>query len=467
MEKKNSKKGIFLIFFYVLLGCIFLIFGAVAGFISVFEKTYKNRAFPNVYINNQSFGGKTEEEITHYWLKRNADIDDIRFELTFEQYTATISATDIGLTYDATLSAHQALSVGRSPYNFLSNLRERYFREPINLNPSFTWNGDALDMHLALLSTTLTIPVENGLFHFSQGKVTEFQPSHAGRSIDLDAIKQQIRLSIPATVLSHTFLVRIPIPIHIIEPDVSTDNANTFGIKERIGKGYSEFGGSIAGRIHNVALAASILNGVLIAPGETFSFNKTVGDISAATGYQSAYIIKDGRTVLGDGGGVCQVSTTLFRAALDAGLPIVERHEHSYRVHYYEEDGTKAGMDATVFNPSDDLKFTNDTSHYILIQTKTDTTNLTLTFELYGASDGRKAQILNHVVGGITPPPADLYQDDPTLPAGVIKQVDFAAWGAKASFEYKVIKNGTVTIDQIFTSNYRPWQAVYLRGTKQ
>jgi vancomycin resistance protein YoaR len=136
-------------------------------------------------------------------------------------------------------------------------------------------------------------------------------------------------------------------------------------------------------------------------------------------------------------------------------------------VHYYEEGGFKAGLDATVFDPTDDLKIKNDTPNYILIQTITDTDNLTLTFELYGTSDGRKSEILNHQVWGATAPPPDLYQDDPTLLKGVVKQVDFAAWGAKASFVYKVIRNGEVIQNQTFTSNYRPWQAVYLRGTKE
>ncbi|MDO8451589.1 MAG: G5 domain-containing protein, partial [bacterium] len=93
-----------------------------------------------------------------------------------------------------------------------------------------------------------------------------------------------------------------------------------------------------------------------------------------------------------------------------------------------------------------------------------DTKNLTLTFELYGTSDGRKAEILNHRVWGETPPPPPLYQDDPTLPPGTTKQVDFPAWGAKTSFRYLVTRNGETLEDTVFSSNFRPWQAVYLRG---
>jgi vancomycin resistance protein YoaR len=121
--------------------------------------------------------------------------------------------------------------------------------------------------------------------------------------------------------------------------------------------------------------------------------------------------------------------------------------------------------DATVFGPTVDLKFKNDTPAYILIQTITDLKNLTLTFEFYGSYDGRTAEITNHKIWDVTPPPPPLYQDDPTLAKGVVKQVDFDAWGTKASFDYKVTRGGTILENTTFFSNFRPWQAVYLRGT--
>jgi len=154
-----------------------------------------------------------------------------------------------------------------------------------------------------------------------------------------------------------------------------------------------------------------------------------------------------------------------FRSALDAGLTIIERHAHDYRVHYYEEGGYNPGLDATVFAPSYDLKFKNDTPGYILIQTESDINNLKLSFDLYGTSDGRQALISDQKVWDVTAPPPDLYQDDPTLPKGTVKQVDFAAWGTKASFHYNVTRNGETLEDTDFLSDFRPWQAIYLRGT--
>lgn len=465
MAAKNNKT-VLSILAYILLGGIILLTGTIVSLWTYFERTYTNRAYPNVSIDGVRFGGQTKEQIESYWLEKNKTLGTMQFTFQFENVVATVSAADIGAGYDATLSATQALLIGRSSHLF-SNLRERFTRQPITLSPAYTWDTDTLDETIASLSAAIDIPVENALFQFAKGKVVSFKPSKDGRSLNTEKLRIMVNEEVIRALENQTQQVIIKLPVDTITPLISTKQANSFGIREKISSGYSEFAGSIPGRIHNVALAASKFNGVLIAPGETFSFNKTVGDISAATGYQSAYIIKDGKTVMGDGGGVCQVSTTLFRAALNAGLPIVERHAHSYRVHYYEEGGFKAGLDATVFNPSNDLKFINDTGNYILIQTKTDTQNLTLTFDLYGVSDGRKAEILNQTLGGITAPPAALYQDDPTLPVGTVKQVDFEAWGAKAAFEYRVTKNSVVTIDQTFVSNYQPWQAVYLRGTKQ
>jgi vancomycin resistance protein YoaR len=446
----------------VIVGMVaFVIFIAFA----VFESIYANRIYPNVIIDNVSFGGKTPEDVAAYWTSRNIPFASMRFELKFQSLIATFSGRDIDLGYDANLSAAQAYSVGRSN-SWLSNSYIKFFQKQVNLSPYFRWKQNVIDDILLQLSDQLDIPAENALFRFSGGKVIVFKPSKDGRQLIVAETNKRIQDAFLTSTKTSNQQVMIALPIEIVHPLITTDNSNSFGIKELIGTGYSEFAGSISGRIHNVALAASRLNGILIKPGTIFSFNVAIGDISAATGYQSAYIIKEGKTVLGDGGGVCQVSSTLFRAALNAGLPIVERHAHAYRVHYYEEGGFKPGLDATVFSPTVDLKIQNNTSNYILIQTKTDTAKLTLTFDLYGSKDGRIAQISNHKVWGQSAPPPPLYQDDPTLPKGVVNQVDWEAWGANASFDYKVTRGMEILENTTFISNFRSWQAVYLRGTQ-
>lgn len=431
----------------------------------LFEKRYKGKVYPTVTINAMSFAGKTQQEVRAYWEQKNKPFETSEFTFEFQTHIATRSGTTLGLGYDTVLTGTQAYLIGRSG-NWLSDIRNKLF-STTNLTPYFRFDESVLDETLVQLGERVAIPVQEALFEFQNDRVVTFRPSRNGRKLNKAETKQRFVQAISTIPTRSDTHITIPLLVETVEPTLTTDRVNTFGIKELIGRGYSEFAGSIPGRIHNVKLAAAKLNGILIKPGDTFSFNDAVGDISTTTGFQQAYIIKEGRTVLGDGGGVCQVSTTLFRAALAAGLPIVERRAHAYRVQYYEQAGYKAGLDATVFAPSVDFTFRNDTPAYILIQTRVDTKNLTLTFELYGTSDGRKAEIINHKVWDVSAPPPDLYQDDPTLATGRVKQVDWAAWGAKTSFDYRVTRNGEILQNTSFFSNFRPWQAVYLRGISQ
>jgi vancomycin resistance protein YoaR len=296
-------------------------------------------------------------------------------------------------------------------------------------------------------------------------KVSKFLPPRKGLELDEDALKQEIEQAIaqfsnndaPASL-------EVKLPVKESNPEVALDKTNDLGIKERIGFGESEYFHSIPGRIHNVALTASRINNTIVKPGEEFSFNNTLGDVSAATGFKPAYVIRNGKTELGDGGGVCQVSTTLFRALLNAGLPITKRHAHSYRVSYYELN-SKPGVDATVYSGDVDLRFINDTGHYLLIHTEANSEKLYMNTEIYGTSDGRTAQIVDHITWDARPAPPALYVDDPTIPRGRLKQIDFAASGIKAKFKNIVKdKDGKVIREDEYVSNYVPWRAVFLRG---
>lgn len=307
-------------------------------------------------------------------------------------------------------------------------------------------------------------PPQNARFLFEEGRVKEFAPAKVGVTVKQTEMEDQIENALQRLLATEEKIAIVNLPVTTSLPTLLTQDVNLLGIKELLGRGTSLFRGSIPGRVHNIALAASKINGLLIKPGEVFSFNQALGDVSVFTGYQQAYVIKEGKTVLGDGGGVCQVSTTFFRAALNSGLPIVERHAHSYRVGYYEQD-SRPGIDATVYSPSVDLKVKNDTAGHILIQARADTKNKSLVIEFYGSADGRIAQVSAPSVSDIKPAPPPLYQEDPTLPAGTVKQIDFSADGAKAVFAYKVTRDSEVLQNQVFASNYRPWQAVYLRGT--
>ena len=345
--------------------------------------------------------------------------------------------------------------------NFQQEIQDK---EIIGLTDYFDgYQKDKIQELSSVISTKIERPPQNPIFNFENGVVKEFKPAEDGIVVNQEDFAANLISSFEALENSDQKAITITPPVKRTPPDYKTEDVNSLGIKELVGLGKSKFVGSIPSRIHNIKLAASKFNGILVKPEEIFSFNQILGEVSKETGYEQAYIIKEGQTVLGDGGGVCQVSTTLFRAALNTGLPILERQAHAYRVGYYEQD-SPPGFDATVFSPSPDLKFKNDTPGHLLIQTKFDGNNKTLVFEIYGTKDNREVYISKPVISGTTPPPEDLYIDDPTLPSGKIKQIDWKAWGAKVWFDYKVTRDNQEIFSKRFYSNYRPWQAKFLRG---
>ena len=464
--KKIPKIG--KVLFWFLVGAFLGLFLFISFAFIIFQSLHKNVIYPGVAVNGIDFGGKTEKQIKDFFAKKNEKIQDTKFEFTNDIGIATISAKEINFGYNEILLSKQAFSLGRSG-NIITDISLIFqaYASGINLPASYHYSDIKIISTLSPIIEKLHIEPVDSLFTFQNGRVTVFKPSKDGQTVDVEELKSQISSKFLMVVSSSKpQRIAIKIPVKVLKPKITTDKANNLGIKELLASGTSLFQHSIPNRIYNISLAATRLNGILIPPGEVFSFGKALGDVSAFTGYLKAYVIQNGKTILGDGGGVCQVSTTFFRALLNAGLPIIERTAHAYRVGYYEQD-SPPGFDATVFVPSVDLKFKNDTGNYILVQTSIDPNVLRLTFELYGTKDGREVSISTPVVTNQTPAPPDVFQDDPTLPKGQIKQVDFAAAGAKVYFTRQVMKNGKVIISDRFDSDFRPWQAVYLRGTKE
>lgn len=443
-----------------------LIFVLGIGFF-VYQKSYDNKIYPGIFVNKIDFGGKTQEDVKRFFENKNNKISQTSFQFTSEYGIATVSANQLKFGYNADLLAIQAFSIGRSE-NTLSNLSLLFqaYTTGINLEPTYSFSQSDLNQALSPLKEKIDKSPVDAQFKFENGRVSTFKPSNNGQVLDIDKLNNQISDNALTVIsLQRPKIITIALPIKILPPSITTEKANNLGIKELIGEGHSLFFHSIPGRVYNVNLGASRVNGVVVAPDEIFSFDKALGDVSSLTGYKQAYIIQNGHTIFGDGGGICQVSTTFFRAILDAGLPIVERNAHAYRVGYYEED-SDPGIDATIFTPTVDLKFKNDTGHYILVQSDIDLENYSLKFYLYGTKDGRKVTMTKPVITNQTAPPPPLYQDNPNLPIGQIQQTDFEAWGANVYFTRTVEKNGKVIISDKFVSNYRPWQAVFLRGTK-
>ncbi len=323
---------------------------------------------------------------------------------------------------------------------------------------------DKINDYSQNLSKSLQHDPIDAVFKFENGKVLEFQSAKNGVGVDSNKLSQEIIAAFSKLENSSDSKTEFNLSYESIAPKINNSDVNDLGIKELIGTGTSTFKHSSATRNINITKGSSIINRLLVAPNETFSFVKSLGEVTLEAGYAKAYIIRAGKTELDVGGGICQVSTTFFRAILNAGLDITERKAHAYRVSYYEED-SKPGFDATVFIPSPDLKFVNDTGHYVLIQSVLDMENRRLTYEIYGTSDGRKAEITNYRQWDATPAPPAVWIDDPTLPVGKTIQDEQAIPGLKTAFDWTVTdKDGKVIHQKTFQSNFVPWAAVYRRG---
>jgi len=186
---------------------------------------------------------------------------------------------------------------------------------------------------------------------------------------------------------------------------------------------------------------------------------EAIGNVDAEAGYKEELVIKGDRTVPEFGGGLCQIATTVFRATLDAGLPVLVRQNHSYRVPYYEPP---IGIDATIYSPNPDFKFSNDTPGAILIQARIEGDNLI--FEFWGTKDGRVIERTDPVVTNIVQPPAAKTIETEDLPVGVKKCTERAHAGADASFTYTVTYTDGRKETKVFRSHYRAWQEVCAIG---
>lgn len=290
------------------------------------------------------------------------------------------------------------------------------------------------------------------------GKVSDWRVGKNG---------QELNLKESAIKISQAFSFnqeKVELLISELEVD-SFVSENEFKIKEILGTGHSSFRGSSANRIHNIKVGTDVLHGLLIKPDEEFSLVKALGEIDANSGYKTELVIKGNKTVPEYGGGLCQVATTMFRSALQSGLPITMRQNHSYRVSYYEP----AGTDATIYNPWPDFRFINDTGNYILIQGRTEGSEHY--FDFWGIKDGRTVEISEPVIYNIIKPAPTKYIESEDLAPGEKKCSEGSHNGASTYFDYTVTypegASSSPVVEKRFSSYYVPWQAVCLIGKKE
>lgn len=287
----------------------------------------------------------------------------------------------------------------------------------------------------------------------AEGTVTFEGVGIPGRTLNGDAsadiILEALRLGIDDVFLA----VDEPPP----SVTVTDEGLRGMGIRELVSVGESAFAGSTQNRIHNIRTGLKKFNGHLIAKDETFSFVKVLGPVNGQTGYLKELTILGDKTLPDYGGGLCQVSTTAYRGAWEAGFPIAQRRNHSYTVRYYAPQGT----DATVYPPHTDIKFHNDSPGALLMQTHMEGTQAF--FLTYGTPVEREASIIGPFTWGQRPPPPPKTEYTPDLPPGEKKKVGDAVPGLNAAW-YRFVSSGTGRVMETVLSNYEARPLFYQIG---
>jgi vancomycin resistance protein YoaR len=324
---------------------------------------------------------------------------------------------------------------------------------------------EAIGSYVVGVANALNIASQPPQITTQDGRVTGFVPPKVGRSVQEDKLIAMISDAVTARTGADKTGDNLIVPLKSTKMSLVGMDAQS-GISELIGRATTPFTGSPKNRISNIKNGVKYLTGTIVLPGEEFSTLKTLDVIDNTTGYLPELVIKGNRTVPEFGGGLCQVSTTLFRAVLDAGLPVTARRNHSYRVSYYEKDGNGKvigpGLDATIYQPDTDFRFRNDTAHPVLIIGYV--AGDKITFELYGTKDGRTSQVIGPTKLTETPPGEPIYIETTDLAPGVVKQVETPHPGGSATATYIVTYPDGTKKSVEFKSWYRRWPAQYLKG---
>ena len=314
------------------------------------------------------------------------------------------------------------------------------------------FEGPAADRYFDRLAKQVDQQPQDARFAVSGTHVTVV-PSRPGRALDVPLAAARL-----LAAASRPTVRAAALPLAVAQPKLTTQRAAALGITGVVGT-YETFYGGDPNRIHNVQLVAHLVDDKLIAPGATFSFNGTTGERTAAKGFLEAPVIVNGELQTGLGGGVCQVSTTVFNAAYEAGLPITARTNHALYISHYP-----LGRDATVDYPGIDLKFVNDTGHWLLLRTFVGSSSLTV--GLYGTPVNRRVESVPHPLRYVGPPPVEKTVDATLKPRQVV--VDDPGVPAQSTYvERKVYaQDGRLLSDQTWYSSYRAEPKIVRVGPK-
>lgn len=443
-----------------LIGAVVLVVAAAGTYFGL-DLVYAQRALPGVKFLDINLGGKTRGEILSLLEARVGDAKLTSLQFEFEGRLWEIDPNEFNFQVEASVLTDKALQIGRQG-NLIQKIGERFYaatrtnQSVVNgFDLVHSFDRARLEQYLASIAETINQPRQSAVLVIQDDRATQFTPPQDGYELDVD----RTIVLVAQNILNPGSPIELPVKITPVQ--ISLAQTNTLGIDTLIARGISDFSGSPPNRRHNIGVGAARFDGVLVKPDEVFSFLQALGEVSASTGYRPELVIKEDATIPEYGGGLCQVSTTAFRAILNGGFPVVARRNHSYRVVYYEP----AGTDATIYQPYPDLKFKNDTPGYVLMDTYV--VGNKLYFDFYGTDTGRRVELDGPYIYNTTGYPEPIYIDTSTIPVGEIQQVDSAHRGADTVVYSKIYQDGKLIRTDTFRSHYIPWPAKYLRGVEE
>ncbi|HBR80676.1 MAG: VanW family protein [Candidatus Uhrbacteria bacterium GW2011_GWE2_45_35] len=364
-------------------------------------------------------------------------LNNAPYTITFKEQAWEISATDLSLALEPILNEKNQIELAVSENGILPLL-------------------DSLALEIEKPAVDARLKLENN-------RVIEFQPSSDGLTINRADTASALSQMLNNTDESKS----VELAIVVTESLVKTGGVNDLGIKEVLGVGTSNYRGSPGNRIKNIKNGVNLLNGLLIAPGEEFSLLAALKPFTTENGYLSELVIKGDKIEPEIGGGLCQIGTTTFRAAMNSGLDITNRRNHSLVVSYYNDPtNNNPGTDATIYDPAPDFKFINDTGNYILFQAEIDEATTTLRFSFWGTADGRQASYTPPTVIRWIPVGETQMIETTDLEPGV-EQCQSAHVGADTTFIYTITHLDGTQKETVFESHYRPLPKICLIGVEE
>lgn len=408
---------------------------------------YNDKVYPGVYLKELdiNIGGKNQSELRNHL--ENLTVNFVGSEGS--NYAIPIGK--IGITLEKDKIIDKAYQVGREtiyPFNIFNRLRILYSGHQLNLEYQF--NPKSLDKNLDYLTETMNKAPKNAEFNI-KGEDIDIIPSEKGHKVNSDELRQVVT----ETIAQQELQLKAFLPYQLIEPDVTTQQLKEKGITEMMSSFCTEFDPNKEGRTHNIKLAADHLDMYEIAPGETFSFNDYIGDTTKEKGYEEAPIMMGDRLQPGVGGGICQVSSTLYSTFLEADIDILERHNHKMAVDYIDP-----GRDATISYGSYNLAVRNNYDHHLLISS--DVSENTLCFHIFGGPMDKEIAIITETLE-TTPYPVE-YLYDPNLDPGEEEVIQDGTKGYLTKVKKKVIDSGDQKRETVSLDRYLPMKEIIHYG---